>query len=189
MAYIVEIAFDFDDVICAFGDGVRAAVEQEFGVAVPPFTQWNITKVLNPIIGRDWWDGWMRDRPERWVNFPAIQGAVGGIYKLRQDGHYIEVVTAKPEWAEFVIWEWFGLHRPAVNRVTIVDADIPKTEASDAELLVDDKAQNVSEWMADGRSAILFSQSHNMNDVVDAPRVATWGELIELVRMEEAVRL
>jgi len=186
---VTEIALDFDDVICAFGLGIRDAVEHEFGVRVEPFKEWNITEVLNPIVGEDWFGGWLRERPQRWVDFPAIDGAIGGIKQLRRDGHYIEVVTAKPEWAEFVIWEWFGKHRPPVNRVTIVDVGVPKTEASDAELLVDDAPDNVATWLRDGRDAILFSQSHNIHEEVNAPRVANWRELVELVRMEEAVKL
>lgn len=187
---MTEIALDFDDVICAFSDGVREAIRYEFGVEVPPFGQWDLDATLNPIVGRHWWREWMRERPERWVNFPAVEGALGGIHQLRDDGHYIEVVTAKPEWAEFVIWEWFGKHHPSVNRVTVVDMDVPKSEATDAELLIDDKIVNVEEWIEDGRPAILFGQPTNQGaHVFGAPRVRNWKELVELVRMEEAVRL
>lgn len=184
----MDIALDFDDVICGFTDGVRDAVRHEFGVDVP-ITQWDLSEILNPIVGQDWFSGWLRERPERWTSFPAIDGAIGGIAQLRRDGHYIEVVTAKPEWAEFVIWEWFGIHRPAVNRVTIVDIGVPKTEASDADLLVDDNVGNIEQWLNDGRDAVLYSQAHNSGRLSNAPRVANWKELVELIRMEEAVRL
>lgn len=187
---MTEIALDFDDVMCDFGDGIRQAILDEFGVFVPTFKQWNITEVLNPIVGEDWFGGWLKRRPERWVNFKATEGAIGGISQLRRDGHYLEVVTAKPEWAEFVIWEWFGKHHPQINRVTIVDVDVPKSEATDAELLIDDSPDNVLEWVEDGRPAILYSRSHNeAYGVQGVPRVRSWRELVELVRMEEAVRL
>ncbi len=185
----MEIALDFDDVICAFGDGLREAIEFEYGVKVPPFMDWDVTSVLDPIVGKPWFSEWLRERPERWVEFRPMPGAIGGIQRLRDDGHYIEVVTAKPVWAEFVIWEWFAKHRPPVHRVTIVDVGVPKTEATEAELLVDDNAENVRDWLHDGRDAILFSQSHNAREEVNAPRVKSWPELVELVRMEEAVKL
>lgn len=184
-----EIALDFDDVICGFAAGLRKSILIEFGVEVPPFGAWDLDEVLNPIVGRHWWREWMREQPDRWAKFPPVPGAIGGIKQLRDDGHYIEVVTAKPEWAEHVIWDWFGKHRPAVNRVTIVGMDVPKSEATDAELLVDDKIDNVEEFMADGRDAILFNQSTNDGVFVQAPRVNNWRELVELIRMEEAVKL
>lgn len=185
----MEIALDFDDLICDFSQGLRDSVYREFGVAVDPFTEWALGPILDPILGQSWWE-WLEERPDRWVNFPPLPGAIGGIAQLRRDGHYLECVTAKPEWAEFIIWEWFGIHHPAVQRVTIVDLNTAKTDATDADLLVDDRPEYVQQFVDDGRQAILFDRSHNM--AVPTPegafRAKGWKSVIELIRMEEAVR-
>src|SRR3989304_4519888 len=132
------IAVDLDDVILDFGLGVRMAIETEYGIVVPPFDKWEMHEILDPILGKSWWK-WMRERDWLWPNFPAVQGAIGGLTHLRDHGHYLEIVTSKPEWAEFSVWKWVGKWRPPVNRITIVDMDTPKVSATDADVLIDDK--------------------------------------------------
>ena len=85
-----------------------------------------------------WWD-WLRDRDWLWSTFPAVEGAIGGIKRLRAAGHYVECVTSKPEWAEFNVWKWLGKWRPAFNQVTIVNTGQSKLDFTDADVIVDDK--------------------------------------------------
>lgn len=165
----MHIAVDMDDVILDFTGGVIDAVNLEYAPS-PPLTvddvkDWHIGEVLNPIIGYSWWR-WMRKRSWLWSNFPAVPGAIGYLERLRSDGHYLEVVTSKPEWAEANVWQWLGKWKPPVQRVTIVNDSVEKVEATTAEVLVDDKFENVKAFADAARHAVLFTRSHNRH----APR-------------------
>ena len=181
------VACDLDNVVLDFYGGVRHAVETEYNVIVPPFSTWDMHEVLDPIIGKSWWK-WMRERDWLWPNFPAVPGAIGGLAQLRDAGYYVEIVTSKPEWAEFSVWKWLGKWRPPANRVTIVNMDIRKVDATDADVLIDDKLKNVVDFADDDRYGVLFSAESNLheselpNGVV---RAKDWHAAVDLVRLSE----
>ena len=154
-----HIALDLDDVILDFTGGVALAVKKEYGVEVV-FNDWDMSKVLNPIIGYNWWT-WMREREWLWANFDAVDGAIGGIESLRRRGHYLEIVTSKPDWAEHNVWKWMGKWRPRVNKVTITGPKDDKIRFTNASMIVDDKPETVNQWQDRGRRAILFERQHN----------------------------
>lgn len=141
----------------------------------------NLRPFLDPIIGRNWWD-WMRDRDWLWENFPAVNGAIGGLDRLRRAGYYLEIVTSKPQWAEYAVWKWLGKWRPPVNRVTIVGPKDIKAEFTDASILIDDKAENISEFILYGGEGILFSRPHNRSvNIAGAYRADNWGQVVDLI--------
>lgn len=142
--------------------GLQTAVRKEYGVVLADFEEWDLHKTLDPVLGESWWK-WMRSRDWLWSNFPALDGAIGGLRQLRREGHYLECVTAKPEWAEYSVWRWMGKWRPPFSRVTIVPVDAPKSEYTSASVLVDDKPANCFEFAASSqdRHALLFSRPHN----------------------------
>jgi hypothetical protein len=141
--------------------------------------------LLDPIIGRNWWT-WLRERDWLWPNFPAVDGAIGAVDQLRRQGHYIEILTAKPEWATFAVWKWLGKWRPRVNAVTIVDTKgESKHGASDADLLIDDKIDNCVSWAAStpNRQAILFGLPFNECGWThpDVIRSVGWPATVDLI--------
>lgn len=161
----LHIAIDLDGVLLDFVGGLCEAVKTEYDVDLFPedVDEWDLHPVLDPIIGRSWWS-WLRERDWLWPNFPAIDGAIGAVDRLRRDDHYLEIVTAKPEWATFAVWKWLGKWRPNVHRVTIVNTDgEAKHLATDADLLIDDNVGNCTSWAASSpdRSAIVFAQPYN----------------------------
>lgn len=181
------IALDLDDVILDFTGGVREAVQREYGVSIPEFTDWEMAKWLNPVIGGSWWN-WMKARDWLWKTFPSVEGAIGNILRLRQAGYFLEIVTSKPDWAEASVWQWLGRWRPAVHRVTIVNEKQNKADFSDALILVDDKPQNCEEWVASqpARYAILYDRSHNRYYETSAGtrimRAGNWQEVYDAIR-------
>src|SRR5574342_867968 len=164
----MHLAIDLDDVVLDFCGGLRHSVMTEYGIEVKDFTKWEISEVLNPIIGYSWWK-WLRQRDWLWPNFPAVPGAIGTLGRLRRDGHYLECLTSKPEWAEFAVWKWLGKWRPPFNRVTIVGPEDRKALFTSAELLVDDRLENCLEFLEADRQAILFDRPHNQ-DALGVPR-------------------
>ena len=179
-----HVAIDLDDVVLDFTGGVRSAIRTEYGVDIPPFPTWDMAASLNPVIGYSWWT-WMRSRDWLWKTFPAVEGAIGGIAKLRTAGYYLEIVTSKPDWAEASVWQWLGRWRPAVHRVTVVGDKAVKADFTDARILVDDKPKNCEEWVAsrEDRIAILFSRSHNQEAVYRARvlREESWAGVVAAI--------
>jgi FMN phosphatase YigB (HAD superfamily) len=178
-----SVAVDLDDVVLDFTGGVREAVRREFGVDPGEFTAWDLGPVLNPIVGRDWWD-WLRDRSWIWSHFPAVDGAMGGLERLRNMGCRLECVTHKPRWAEHIVWRWLGKWRPPFHSVTIVPQGQSKAAHSGAEILVDDRPENCLEWAATGRPAILFERPHNAAAEFDEGVVfsaADWRTVVEVI--------
>jgi 5'(3')-deoxyribonucleotidase len=174
----MHVAVDLDDVVLDFVGGVRAAVKKEFGVELKPddVNRWELGEILDPIIGRSWWS-WLEDREWLWSTFPAIDGAMGGLERLRREGHYLELVTSKPRWAEHNVWKWLGKWRPPFNAVTIVAKDDVKRDFTRADLLVDDKPQNLAEF--DPGLKILFDRPHNRTE----DRFSRAGSWLDVVRM------
>ena len=174
-----HLAIDLDDVCLDFTGGVKASVEREFGVVIPDdaFEAWDLHPILDPIIGRSWWK-WLREREWLWANFPAVNGAIGGLERLRLEGFYLECVTSKPRWAEYNTWRWLGRWRPPFQRVTIVGDKDRKVDFTEADLLIDDKLKNLQEFVQAGRKGIMFDRPHNRHDQFPT-RVGTWPELVE----------
>jgi len=174
-----------DDVVVDFVGGIinAANIEHDAKIRREDIREWDLSKVLNPIIGGPWWE-WMKREEWLWANFGVIPGAIGGIARLRKQGHYIELVTSKPEWAEHNVWKWLGKWRPAIQAVTIVTPKANKAHATEAEWLIDDKPENCIDFLHDGRSAMLFSQPHNAHVTIHKTlgtkyhRVNGWNEIV-----------
>ncbi len=178
------VAIDADDVLVDYCGGLAHAVKTEYGVDVS-FDRWDLSSVLDPVLGEPWWE-WMRDRDWLWANFPAVEGAIGSLRILRRKGYYLEIVTSKPEWAEYAMWRWLGKWRPPVQRVTIVDPKTPKWQVTEARLLVDDKPENVHDFRRAGRDAILFARPHNReaqetHEAWGMPWARDWGEVLSWI--------
>lgn len=167
---------------------------REFGVRAEreSFTKWDspllvdYEHVFKDAGYKSAWQ-WLRERDWLWATFVAVPGAIGAIQQLRSQGHYLECLTAKPEWAEWCVWRWLGRWRPAFNRVTIVTNKTHKANASDADLLIDDKDENVKGWVMSRREriGIVFDQPWNRAPAVEGNvrtyRAHDWSDVHQLV--------
>lgn len=201
MTTTFRIAVDCDDVLVDFFPRVLAAHNKEFGTDLRPddITTWDENPLkMSPHFGpgcmyATWWD-WLRDRHWLWSTCDAVPGAVGGLSKLAAAGHHIELLTAKPAWAKREMTSWLAKWHPTFDQLTFVDLDGSKPEASQAMVLIDDRPQNVEEWCAAGRVAILFDRPWNREVSLawhplfgNATRAADWSEVLELMEILPAV--
>jgi len=125
MSEKLHIALDLDDVVLDFVAGILDTVNRDYDANVQPseITDWNFGQFIDEIIGKPWFE-WLEEHAWLWgEKFKPVPGAIGGIEKLRRAGHYIEIVTAKPEWAEDATWLWLAKYKPRVHRLTIVPID------------------------------------------------------------------
>ncbi len=184
----MHVAVDLDDVVLDFCGGLVTAMNTEHaaGLTIEDIQEWDLSVILDPIIGRSWWD-WLRERDWLWSNFGAIEGAIGGLEKLRRDGHYLECVTSKPQWAEASVWKWLGKWRPPFQAVTIVGVETCKVDFTDAAVLIDDKPKNVAQFADASRYGILYNRPHNVNTKVETEhpwayeRAFGWGHVYDII--------
>lgn len=182
----MHLGIDMDNVVVDFVGGIEKAIEREFGRTVS-LDEYNFALDVDPIVGQSWWK-WLENR-DLWHTFPPVQGALGGMDHLRMDGHHLELITAKPRWAEKAVWRWVAEWLPPVHRVTIGTIDKktlktqPKSELSDADVLIDDHPANIEEFSAAGGVGILFAHRHNRGAELppDTYRAAGWDDVEVLV--------
>ena len=185
----MKIAVDMDDVILDFKGLLKRTVLTEYGVDITERLEegyWDLHGIIDPIVGQSWWK-WLRQRDWLWATADAIPGAIGSLDQLRRQGHYLEILTSKPEWAEPQVWKWLGKWRPPVNQVTIMSTNKGDSKAnhSDADLLIDDKVQNCTEWLASGRRALLFAAPWNRSEPPrnGIYRVRDWEEAKGMIKI------
>lgn len=178
----MHIAVDQDDVVLDLMGGVRKVIKTEYGIDLPVFDKWEINEYLRPVLGKGWMS-WMRDKAWLWATFDAVEGAIGSLDVLRRRGHYLELVTSKPDWAEAHVYQWLGKWRAPFKRVTIVGPEDKKCDFTAADVLIDDKPQNIEDFVATGRRAILFNAPHNKSHkgVPGARRAEGWQEVLDII--------
>lgn len=162
----MHIAVDMDDVLVEFYSGVVASIEKEFGVVADwDGAPWGPKAVYlsneHPVWkenGYENWWGWLRARDWLWAGFDAVDGAIGGMQTLRTQGHFVEIVTSKPEWAEHIVWKWLGKWRPPADRVSITKPGQRKVEHTGADLIIDDKYETCEDFVNAGRHAVWFDR-------------------------------
>ncbi len=184
-----RVAVDFDDVVVEFFAGVIESVRQEYGVELAVTDNWSTQPLKQSHIfgeGRTWWD-WLREHDWVWATYAPVDGAIGGITQLRQAGHYVEGLTSKPQWAEWVVWKWLGRWRVPFNSVTIVPEGADKSAFSDAAILIDDRDKNCLQWVdsCDDRFAILYDRPWNQRMIVSGEErievAHDWQDVVQLV--------
>lgn len=190
----MHIAVDCDDVMLDFIGMVRKCFRKEFGFeGIPDYSgsPWGedvvaFTKHPSLLAAgyKSWWD-WLRERDWLWGTADAVDGAIGGVKTLRAQGHYLEMVTSKPEWAEPQVWRWLGKWRPPFHRVTIVNSKEQKVDVTDARLIIDDKVDTVKSFADAGRWGIVFDRGrvHTMEAML-SPRIEVahnWDDVLKLV--------
>lgn len=196
----LHVAVDCDDVLVDFWPRVLRCFNTEFGanLAMDEQNDWGD----NPIkrsghfgpgkVYPTWWE-WWRDRHWLWATCDAIPGAIGGLKAMGERGYTVELVTHKPEWARREMTSWLAKWHPHFDRLTLVSLEDSKAEATDATVLIDDKPQNVTEWVQSStdRSAILFTRPWNLDFEFPANvhRADDWAEVLDTLETLEDLEI
>lgn len=201
----MKIVVDMDDTLFDYWAGVvTKKVSFEYGIDLTPRLGSEFTWDNNPVKnffearGETWWD-WMRNRDWLWTLCKPFPGSIGTINDWRKQGHFVEVLTKKPEWAQWTVPALLAKWRIAVDRVTMqIITEDPRTydqakkhEVSDGLLLIDDNQANLTGWLDAGRPAICFTQPWNTDFTYPGcSRADDWTQLRHIVeaitRQQEA---
>lgn len=190
----MHIAVDQDDVCLDFIGRIRECFRKEFGYeGIPnysgnPWSQEVVEFTKHPALlaagYRDWWD-WIRERDWLWGTADAVDGALGGLRTLRNRGHYLELITSKPRWAEPQVFRWLEKWRPPFQQVTIINSQNGdrKIDYTRADIVIDDKIQTCQDFADAGRMAVLFDPSltHVDKDLPHIYYAASWASVLEVI--------
>jgi len=190
----VRIALDLDGTIYDFQGCYRYMIAVYRGVYMPPITEWNRW---------DWQEGYGKKEDHEWMWTQGVkQGlfryghtlkdAISGLQRLQSDGHELYVVTHRPKEAVHDTLDWLSfLQNDYLTFSGVALLSNGENKASvDADILIDDKTENLFDWNEAGRRGYLFHQPWNSKDPVPPNqwRVYNWPDAVRKIRYEENVK-
>lgn len=189
MANELTVAVDFDNTMCKFCEHQAEVIFNDFHIALSDNYDAVKTEVPWKDFGYTSWWNWLRAHAWLWALAPAEEGAVGGIARLRAQGHRPQLLTAKPEWAEAQVWKWLSRWQPRFEGVQFCGVDEPKSVKSDADVLIDDRVDVVEEWVQSdsSRFGVLFRQPWN-SDYLPQDRIIVargWPAVLDAIDILE----
>jgi 5'(3')-deoxyribonucleotidase len=178
------VALDLDGVLYEWHRTVRYMMREYQGVMMPD----------------DAWDTWDAHKlyytpeQERWLWSEGVglglfryghvvKGAIIGMRALQLSGYRLYVVTHRPRNAVPDTIAWLNLlQKPGVvtfDGVAILSDGQPKSTI-EADILVDDKPENIQEWHGHGKRAIIYDQQWN-RDFQWQDRAMNWAHLTRML--------
>jgi hypothetical protein len=174
----VKAAFDFDDVLVDFVGAWLLGLLEERGFCYYrediALDGWDMGPWANKVLfetglgesytGMDWLE-WLNHpgRIKYWDEAETTPGALEALNDLASAGVELELLTNKPRWAHTVVWSWLFRTDAPFGGVRILN-HMSKEQASDADILVDDRPGTIRKWEATGRTGILYARSQNASD-------------------------
>jgi len=111
----MRLGIDLDGVVCDFNAGWMELHQAEFGTELRPemVVGWNSLHELGGFADMEAFWNWARgndDRPSIFRHLQPFDDAVETLHALRDAGHRIVILTAKPRWAISDTLRWIADH-------------------------------------------------------------------------------
>ena len=175
------VAIDVDGVLYNWEKTARFLLGWRWGYELEESTSWSY---IPDHISKEAWDWlWKEGLKEGLFRYGhVVKGGVVGVRALAAAGHELYAVTHRPVSTITDTHEWLDFMKlPFTKRFILTDGR-PKSTVK-ADILIDDKIQNVQDWVCDtGRRAILYTQRWNRE--LDVPRGAcraTWPDIPSII--------
>ena len=186
----MRIAVDLDGVLYEWQRTYRYMMREYRGVKLPPIEEfWHNWNSAVDRVGPEN-DAWMWDRGVKLGLFRhghVTTGGIIGLTDLKRQGHELVVATHRPAIAIRDTINWLDHHFGALDPypwsgMHILTEGEPKTEVK-ADLLIDDKRENILDWHLDGRQAIVFDRPWNQNVEPGSGiwRAHGWSSVVNIV--------
>lgn len=112
-----------------------------------------------------------------------VTGARVGLEDLVAEGYKLTIVTHRPSRAVMDTVDWVSLYLKGIplHGLHILSNGESKTVV-EADILIDDKPENLIEWRDAGRTAVQFVRNWNKNYLIDSVlRAEGWKEVVNLL--------
>lgn len=188
----MDIALDVDGPLASLHTEWYRRYNRDFNdnLSLDRVTSWDTHLYVKPECGKGIYK-YLHDA-DLYEHVPVMEGAQWGVQRLRELGHNVMFVTScvtgmADQKAAWLVRHGFtrGETRPGFLPIDMIVATDKKWIAAD--LLIDDAAHTIKEWVMSRRRAILFDFPHNQN--LDMPsmhwswckRAETWQKVIALI--------
>lgn len=189
-AFVVGV--DLDDVVVDYAAAFRPVVAKELGVDLD-----SLTAEPNDWDGLDWG---VRDTAHYQDLFriavsehrilrdaPPIPGGSEALWTLAREGCLIRIITHRLRTGMHALIAadtvaWLDQHHIPYDDLCFTGR---KAEV-DAHVYIDDAPHNLEALRAAGKDAVAFTRGHNKG--IAGPRVNTWPEFVDYVRVRRAER-
>lgn len=158
-------------------------MREHLGVIMPPvaefWTHWNAQEQFGTKADHEWmWSEGVKRGLFRYGH--AITGARIGLEQLVANGHELIIVTHRPANAITDTLDWVSLQFKDIPLAGFhIMSNGEAKEQVDADVLIDDKAENVLGWALTGRKAILFNAPYNQHtEITNVIRCNGWKEVV-----------
>jgi 5'(3')-deoxyribonucleotidase len=190
----MKIAVDLDGVLYHWSKTARYMLRtmkgyEEGGPLSTESQTWDYIK--DHIKPEDWkwiWTGAVKLGLFRYGH--VMQGGVEGIRALHDKGHRLVVVTHRPQQAVGDTIDWLAYVNLPFAGVHILTNQEPKWTVQ-ADLLIDDKPQNLNEWVENTNGwAIKFVQPWNQDIPTGDARIVPvygWEETVKAVETIDSI--
>jgi 5'(3')-deoxyribonucleotidase len=184
----MKLALDLDGVTYNWQRTAAYMLREYRGAKIPPVEEfWFHWDAIKDYCGPgDWKWLWSEGVELGLFRYGHMTtGARIGLQKLHSQGHKIEIVTHRPANAVSDTLDWVSLYFKDIplNGFHILTNGEPKT-VSKADILIDDKPENVQAWADTGREAILYDRPWNFHYMPGARvnLVKNWKAVVSRVK-------
>jgi len=191
------IACDADGVTCNLHDPWYGRYNRDYNdnLTSERVKSWDIHKYVKPECGLKIYD--YLHEPDLYAEVRPIEGALEGVQALRDAGHRVLFTSACAWGMTDQKAEWFRQYGfitgPKTPMLPSEFIPVQNKLDIDADLLIDDRASTVREWVEKKhKRALLFSYPHNQSLTDEVPsafwqwavRVGGWNEIVGLIDFE-----
>jgi 5'(3')-deoxyribonucleotidase len=180
---VATIALDLDGVCYEWSRTARYMLRTYRGADLQGEAKvwdWNISEGVSPVSW-DWlWTEGVSLGLFRYGHM--VKDCRVGLQELTELGYKLKVVTHRPAEAvnDTLDWISFYMRDVPLAGIHIFSNQEPKSQV-DADILIDDRQENVQEWRETGRPAILFDRPWNQSYEHDPSRAYGWNGVLDLL--------
>lgn len=188
-----RVLVDLDGVVYDFHSTLKYLIETHFGIQLPPvqelFDRWDGHKRYITVDMEHWlWT----EGVEKFGLFRhghVLKGAIDGLQQLSVENDII-IGTHRPPNARQDTLEWIAFNRIPCKEVVLLWNEEPKAWV-DADVIIDDKPDNVLDFIIGARYGVLWSRPWNQNAETDAQLItksplalitSSWAEVNQWLR-------
>lgn len=180
----MRIAVDLDGVVYEWQRTARYMLNTYRNAKLPPVSEfwftWDAPKDRLPREDWRWlWDEGVKLGLFRYGHMTT--GARVGMQELVRQGHKLSIATSRPSHAVNDTVDWVSLYFKDIplEGIHILSQSQPKSVV-DADILIDDRPENIIEWERAGRHGIVYDRPWNQ-DCVALWRATSWKAVTYIV--------